>query len=97
VRGYEMDGHSFSVITAIVWIVFLFILFYFLIYKPQLDQRKKHDEFLRNLKKGDKVSTVCGIIGEIEEVGDLTVILKICDGCKVKILKDAIVEYYEED
>ena len=43
----------------------IFLIFYFLIIRPQQKQRKKHDEALRSLKRGDRVVTAGGIVGEV--------------------------------
>lgn len=43
----------------------IFLIFYFLIIRPQQRQRKKHEEALRNLKRGDRIVTTGGIIGEV--------------------------------
>jgi preprotein translocase subunit YajC len=43
----------------------IFLIFYFLIIRPQQKQRKSHEEALRNLKRGDRVVTTGGIIGEV--------------------------------
>ena len=43
----------------------IFAIFYFLLIRPQAQQRKKHDEMVRNLKKGDEIVTTGGLIGEV--------------------------------
>ena len=43
----------------------IFLIFYFLIIRPQQKQRKRHEEALRTLKKGDRVVTGGGIVGEV--------------------------------
>ena len=43
----------------------IFLIFYFLIIRPQQKQRKRHDEALRSLKRGDRVVTAGGIVGEV--------------------------------
>lgn len=43
----------------------IFAIFYFLLIRPQQKQRKQHDERLRSLKRGDKVVTAGGVIGEV--------------------------------
>ena len=43
----------------------VFAIFYFLLIRPQAQQRKKHDEMVRNLKKGDEIVTTGGLIGEV--------------------------------
>jgi preprotein translocase subunit YajC len=46
----------------------IFLIFYFLIIRPQQRQRKRHEEALRNLKRGDRVVTTGGIIGEVVHI-----------------------------
>jgi preprotein translocase subunit YajC len=46
----------------------IFLIFYFLIIRPQQRQRKKHEEALRNLKRGDRVVTSGGIIAEVVHI-----------------------------
>ena len=43
----------------------IFALFYFILIRPQATQRKKHDELVRNLKKGDEIVTNGGLVGEV--------------------------------
>ena len=43
----------------------IFAIFYFILIRPQQLQRKKHDELVRNLKKGDEIVTSGGLIGEV--------------------------------
>jgi preprotein translocase subunit YajC len=46
----------------------IFLIFYFLIIRPQQRQRKRHEEALKNLKRGDRVVTTGGIIGEVVHI-----------------------------
>ena len=43
----------------------IFAIFYFILIRPQSAQRKKHDEMVRNLKKGDEIVTSGGLVGEV--------------------------------
>jgi preprotein translocase subunit YajC len=43
----------------------IFAIFYFILIRPQSAQRKKHDELVRNLKKGDEIVTNGGLVGEV--------------------------------
>ena len=43
----------------------IFAIFYFVLIRPQSTQRKKHDEMVRNLKKGDEIVTNGGLVGEV--------------------------------
>ncbi len=84
-----------SFITTLGWMILLFAIFYFLIIRPQQKQRKKHEEFLKNLKKGQVVITSGGIVGEIKGISEDTVNLKVADGTIIKVLKVAISGEYE--
>lgn len=92
-QGDAMGG----LISAIIWMVLFVGIFYFLILRPQQQQRKKHEEFLKNLKKGEKVITTGGIIGEIKSIEETTITLKVCEGCLIKVLKPSISSYYQEE
>ncbi|MFH1287341.1 MAG: preprotein translocase subunit YajC [bacterium] len=46
-------------------LVVIFVIFYFLLIRPQMQQQKKHQEILKNLKKGDRIITGSGIYGTI--------------------------------
>ncbi|MGH7605191.1 MAG: preprotein translocase subunit YajC [Gemmatimonadaceae bacterium] len=55
--------------NAIVGSIFMygaiFAIFYFILIRPQSQQRKKHDEMVRSLKKGDEIVTTGGLVGEV--------------------------------
>jgi len=68
-------------------LVLIFIIFYFLLIRPQSKKAKEHKQMLDNLKKGDKVMTNGGIYGLIEEIDEKTATLKVGvkDDVKIKI------------
>ena len=93
-----MQGDAMSsIVGAIIWMVILIAIFYFLLYRPQQQQRKKHQEFINSLKKGDKVVTSGGIIGEVKSIDEKTVTLKVSEGTMIKVLKSAIAAPFEEE
>jgi preprotein translocase subunit YajC len=53
-------------------IVAIGLVFYFLILRPQSQARKKHQELLSGLKKGDEVMTAGGIIGKVKDIKEVT-------------------------
>lgn len=61
-------GAGGSMAPFILQIVAIFGIFYFLIIRPQQTQKKKHEEALRAIKRGDRVVTFGGIIGEVIHV-----------------------------
>ena len=80
-------------------LVLIFVIFYFLLIRPQQKKAKEHKNMLDNLKKGDKVILSGGEYGVIEEVRPNTVTVKIGENVKVKYGKAyiAVVRETEED
>jgi preprotein translocase subunit YajC len=68
-------------------LVLIFVIFYFLLIRPQQKKAKEHKAMLDNLKKGDKIITSGGVYGIIESVGTNTITVKIAENVKVKISK----------
>lgn len=71
--------------------ILIFVLFYFLILRPQRMQGKKRDEMLKNLKRGDSVITSGGIYGKILNISeDDVVTLEIAKGVSIRISRSGI-------
>ncbi len=75
-----------------MWFPFIIIgvLFYVLLLRPQQKQRREHQNMLTRIKTGDKVITVGGIYGLVTNVKNGVLILKIAEGVKVEVTRDAI-------
>lgn len=71
-------------------LILIFVVFYFLLIRPQQKQAKQHQEFLSNLKSGDKVITKGGIHGSITGLTDTVITLEIADNLRIKVSRDAI-------
>lgn len=69
---------------------FVFLIFYFLIIRPQGKRQKQHLEFVGGLKRGDEVLTASGIFGRIEGITEKFVTLEISEGVRIKLLKTQI-------
>lgn len=67
--------------------------FYLILWRPEQKRRKKMQSLRNGLKPGDKI-TAMGIIGEISEVKDNSIIVKV-DGAKIEMLKAAISEIHQ--
>jgi preprotein translocase subunit YajC len=78
-------------------LVIIFVIFYFLLIRPQQKRAKEQKAMLDNLKKGDKVITSGGEYGVIEEVKEHAVIVKIAENVKVKYGKAYIVALRQTD
>jgi preprotein translocase subunit YajC len=65
-------GPGGSITPFLIQVGLIFAIFYFLLIRPQSQQRKKHEEALRALKRGDRVVTTGGIIGEVVHIKELS-------------------------
>ena len=68
-------------------LVLLFIVFYFLMIRPQTKRAKEHREMLSKLQSGDEVVTSGGLLGKLTEVGDTFVGVEVAPGVTIKVQK----------
>jgi preprotein translocase subunit YajC len=80
-----------NIFMSMMPLVFIFIIFYFLLIRPQQRKAKEHAKLVSSLKTGDSVVTNAGIHGVISNVKEKTVIVKIADNVKVEFDRAAIV------
>lgn len=71
-------------------IVLIFIVFWFLLIRPQQKKAKEHRAMVQGLKRGDRVVTNGGIFGQISHVADDHLMVEIADGVKIKLAREAI-------
>ena len=71
-------------------LIIIFVIFYFLLIRPQMKRAKEHRELVSNLSKGDEVVTNGGLLGKITNVGDTFVTLELADNVVVKLQKHAV-------
>ena len=76
-----------GLIGSLLPLILIFVIFYFLLIRPQQKRAKEHKTMIENLKKGDKIITSGGIYGVIEAVSTNTITIKISDNTKIKIGK----------
>src|SRR6266404_9344507 len=79
-----------DLLSSLLPFVFMGVLFYFLLIRPQQKRQKQHQQLLANLKTGDRVVTSGGIHGLISNVKETTFLLKVADNVKIEIDKSAI-------
>ena len=85
-----MNEGMLALISAYGPIVAMVIAFYFFLYRPQRAEQRRRDDMLATLHKGNKVVTVGGIFGEIMEIKNNVIDLKIADKVVVKVTRSAI-------
>ena len=79
-----------STMAMILPFALMFLVFYFLMIRPQQKKIKEHETLVNNLQKGAEVITSAGIIGRIHGIADKFITLEIDNNVKIKILKSRI-------
>jgi preprotein translocase subunit YajC len=77
-------------LVSLIPIFLVFGIFYFLLLAPMRKRQKALQKMVSELKRGDRVVTNGGLLGEIAAVEDRLVHLKLSDNVKVRVLKSAI-------
>ena len=71
-------------------LILIFVVFYFLLIRPQTKRAKEHKKMLEGLAKGDEIVTNGGLLGRITQVGENFVQVKIAEGVEVKVQRQAV-------
>lgn len=79
-----------SMVTFLMMIGMLFLVFYFLVFRPEKKRKQKMQHMISELKAGDKVITIGGIHGTVVGVTDKTVIIRIYEQVKLEINRQAV-------
>ena len=70
--------------------IFILILMYFILIRPQSKKMKEHKQMLNQIKIGDEISTAGGILGKIIKVGNSFVEVQISEGVLIKLQKSSV-------
>lgn len=79
-----------SMLVQFVPFVLIFVLFWFLIIRPQRKREQEHQSLLNSLKKGDRVVTNSGIYGEVVEVTQQLAVVEIAPKVKITMQRQAV-------
>ena len=71
-------------------ILIMVLIFYFLLYRPQKNEQKRRRNMLDNLKKGNRVMTIGGIYGQVTEIKDKIVKIKIAEHVEIEVARSSI-------
>ncbi|MDD4859950.1 MAG: preprotein translocase subunit YajC [Dehalococcoidales bacterium] len=88
--GTAAGGDTSSLISMVVFVLGLFVVFYFLMIRPQKKRQKQHATLMQSLQKGDHIITIGGMHGQIESIDQNSVVLKVESGATLRFAKDAI-------
>jgi len=75
---------------SLIPLVLIFVIFYFLLLRPQIKRAKEHKKMTESLAKGDEVVTTGGLLGRIAKLDEDFITLEITEGVSVKVQRSAI-------
>ncbi len=88
-----MPSQQANPILSFLPLILMFVVFYFLLIRPQQKKQKEVAEMIKNLKKGDRVVTAGGLIGTVMALHDDYLVLKVGDqDTKIEVLRSAVTD-----
>lgn len=75
---------------SLVMIAAIFVLFYFMLIRPQNKRAKEHRELIGNLKKGDEIITSGGMLAKVTDLNDQYLKATVAEGVEIKIQRSAV-------
>ena len=86
-----------SILMQVAPFLLVFVIFYFLLIRPQQKKQKMHQAMIDGLKKGDRVVTTAGIYGTIQKIHEQSVILEIGEKIKIEQERSLIARVIDVD
>jgi preprotein translocase subunit YajC len=83
--------------ASMVPLVLMFVIFYFLLIRPQQKRAKEHQKMVDAIDTGDEVVTAGGILGTVTNRKEKTLIVKIAENVKIEVLKSAVQTVKKSD
>ncbi len=81
---------TMQMLSTLVTFGLVFVIFYFLIIRPQNKKQKDAQKMIEAVKKGDKIITIGGVHGTVYAVKETTVIVKVDDETRIEFSKSAV-------
>ena len=88
----QADGGGGSSLFSLLPLALIFVLFYFLLIRPQQRRSKQHKQMVAAVKAGDEVATNGGLVGRVTDLDDNCVTLKVATGVNVQVQRHAIAQ-----
>jgi preprotein translocase subunit YajC len=87
--AYAAGGQG-EALTSFLPLIVIFVVFYFLLIRPQTKKAKEHKQMVEAIAKGDEVVTNGGLLGRVVKVGDNFIELELAEGITVKLQRQAV-------
>jgi preprotein translocase subunit YajC len=84
------EGGQPDPLMSFLPLILLFVIFYFLLIRPQAKRAKEHKKMVEALAKGDEVVTNGGMLGKVNDVGENFVTVQVAEGIELKVQRSAI-------
>lgn len=91
-NAYAQTGGTGSTLMSLLPMVLIFVVFYFILIRPQQKRQKEHREMVSNIAKGDEVLTNGGFLGKVTKVGESYLTLELAEGLSVKMQPASVAQ-----
>jgi preprotein translocase subunit YajC len=88
--AHAADAAGAGQLTSFLPLIIIFVVFYFLLIRPQTKKAKQHKLMVEALAKGDEIVTNGGLLGRVTKIGDNFVDLELAEGTVVKLQRNAV-------
>ena len=89
-NAWTQDGGGGDPFLSFLPLILIFVIFYFILIRPQTKKQKEHQEMIDSLEVGNEVVTAGGILGKIREMNEQYVQLEISENVNIKIQRQTI-------
>ena len=89
-QATDNSQSPFGAFGLLVPAALFFVIFYFIVMRPQAKQQNEHKSFLDKLGKGDEVVTAGGVVGKVDKVAGDLVFVEVANNVKLRVLKSQI-------
>lgn len=88
--AWAQTGGTANPITSFLPLIIIFVLFYFLLIRPQSKRAKEHKQMVSELANGQEVVTGGGLLGKVTKVGDTWVTVEVAEGVLLNVQRNTI-------
>lgn len=88
--AYAQEPGSPSMTYNLILFGGMFVLFYFILWRPQSKRAKEHKELIGSIAKGDEILTSGGLLGKVTKVSDEYIAIMVAEGVELKIQKASV-------
>lgn len=88
--GAVVEVEQPNILMQLLPMILIFVVFYFLLIRPQMKKQKEHDAMIKSVKKGDNVIAAGGIFGKIVELDEKSASILVSENNVVKVVRSSI-------